>query len=109
MAVFFFLKKSIFFLKNLFFSSLFSRETPELNFANLPDPFGSYAFRIPSSEISVVTISAGPVSAANAAAEANAEKEASDGVKPSEQKADEGLDHIEDPAMQSLVQREITR
>eukprot|EP00095_Tigriopus_kingsejongensis_P011972 snap_masked-scaffold906_size82779-processed-gene-0.4 protein:Tk11972 transcript:snap_masked-scaffold906_size82779-processed-gene-0.4-mRNA-1 annotation:"conserved hypothetical protein" len=58
-------------------------ESEALNFATLPDPFGSYIFRIDPREV---------------------RGNESFGGKP-----DQGLDHIENPEMQDLMQREIAR
>ncbi len=60
------------------------KESPKFNFANLPDPFGSYLQRINPEEIDQSV--AGDISA-----------------------ADKGLDHIEDPGHKSLMEREIQR
>eukprot|EP00094_Tigriopus_californicus_P012109 TCALIF_11701-PB protein Name:"Similar to CG7065 Uncharacterized protein CG7065 (Drosophila melanogaster)" AED:0.08 eAED:0.08 QI:4647/1/0.93/1/0.71/0.66/15/0/864 len=61
------------------------REGEELNFMHLPDPFASYYFRLDEKEI----------------------------VKPSHKfmtgKPDEGLEHIKNPELQTLMQREIAR
>merc|ERR1712029_777753 len=70
------------------------KQTPEQDFASLPDPFSSYS-------------GGGDQEAAPAV------QQEPEGVPkkagPHHNKADEGLDHIEDPDMQSLMQREIAR
>ena len=77
------------------------RESPELNFSNLPDPFGSYISTLDPSEINPT-----PGAARKMLAHTPAGAPA---AKQMVARADEGLDHIEDPQMQSLMQREIAR
>ena len=64
-----------------------------MDFSNLPDPFGSYLFRIPNTELTF------GASATN--------KQST--ITTSQQIPDEGLDYIRDPDMQNLMQREIQR
>ena len=64
------------------------------------DPFSSYAFRIPLAEM------------AGAGGKSTTATDDDGGVSKAVDllaKEDKGLDHIDDPAMQSLMQREITR
>ena len=72
------------------------RQTPDQDFASLPDPFGNDGDGDDNDE------QARPQSG---------EGEGGSGTPqdPHAQKPDEGLGHIEDPDMQSLMQREIAR
>jgi len=75
------------------------RQTPEQDFSSLPDPFAGYRDKLRSEDLVV-----------------NREKSGFDKnsviTDPNDQihiGGDIGLDHIEDPQMQSLMQREIAR
>lgn len=69
----------------------------------MPDPFGSYVFRISPNDIAT------PAEMEAAAKEFNHKIRCSaDPITPA-QKPDQGLDHIDDPEMQTLMQREIAR
>ena len=82
---------------------LFYSESPELNFSTLPDPFGSYIFRISPNDIAT------PAEMEASAKEFDHKNKCSAVPITPAQKPDQGLDHIEDPAMQTLMQREIAR
>ena len=84
--------------------SLIFRESPDLDFATLPDPFGSYIRRIDPREIVEIPDESEIVNPLFASASGGSGASAVPGAKP-----DAGLDHIEDPAMQTLMQREIAR
>ena len=67
---------------NNFKSLFYFRQSPDQNFQNLPDPFGSYRASLSYNDFGTFV----------------------HGFTD-----DQGLDHIEDPKMQTLMQREIAR
>ena len=67
---------------NYFKSLLYFRQSPDQNFSNLPDPFGSYRASLSYNDFGTFV----------------------HGFTD-----DKGLDHIEDPKMMTLMQREIAR
>ena len=69
------------------------RQTSDQDFGSLPDPFAGYIDQLDPADMD-----------RNKTVEA-----ATDSNKQIQINADEGLDHIEDPEMQSLMQREIAR
>ncbi len=75
--------------QHLFFTIGNHRQCQDQDFANLPDPFGSYRTKLISKDFEAVIDN--------------------DVAAFDHRIKDKGLDHIKDPGMQSYMQREIAR